>query len=152
MEQTISPSLVREAGNRIQPLARRTPVITSRSVDDQVGCHVFLKCENFQRGGSFKIRGASNLVLSLSPDQLRRGLIAFSSGNHAQATAIAAAHVGARATIVMPEDAPRSKIEPTRALGADIVTYDRLRDDREAIAERVLKERGGTLVPPSTTR
>lgn len=109
---------------------------------------MFLKCENLQRTGAFKIRGASNLILSLSPEELARGVVAFSSGNHAQATAIAAKYAGAQATIVMPEDAPRSKVEATRAAGARIVTYDRLREDREAIAARVLHEQGGTLVPP----
>lgn len=129
-------------------MAQRTPVMTSRSIDARAGSRVFLKCENLQRGGAFKIRGASNLILSLSKAELSRGVVAFSSGNHAQATAIAAKHVGTRATIVMPEDAPRSKMEPTRALGAHIVTYDRLRDDREAIAARELAATGGTLVPP----
>ncbi|MGA2716593.1 MAG: threonine/serine dehydratase [Bryobacteraceae bacterium] len=144
----LSPQLVREAAARIKPLAQRTPVMTSRSIDARAGSRVFLKCENLQRGGAFKIRGASNLILSLSKAELSRGVVAFSSGNHAQATAIAAKHVGTRATIVMPEDAPRSKMEPTRALGAHIVTYDRLRDDREAIAARELAATGGTLVPP----
>jgi threonine dehydratase len=144
----LSPQLIREAAERIKPLARRTPVMTSRSIDERAGSRVFLKCENFQRGGAFKIRGASNLILSLSEAELSRGVVAFSSGNHAQATAIAAKHVGTRATIVMPEDAPRSKMEPTRALGAHIVTYDRLREDREAIAARELAGTGGTLVPP----
>jgi threonine dehydratase len=94
------------------------------------------------------MRGASNLILSLTPAQLRNGIVAFSSGNHAQATAIAAKHVGAPATIVMPEDAPKSKMEPTRALGARIVTYNRFTDDREAIAADVMNETGATLVPP----
>ena len=142
------PQLIREAAERIKPLARRTPVMTSRSIDERAGLRVFLKCENLQRGGAFKIRGASNLILSLSPEELERGVVAFSSGNHAQATAIAAKYAGAQATIVMPEDAPRSKVEATRALGARIVTYDRMREDREAIAARVLAETGGTLVPP----
>ena len=146
--QIISPQLVREAAERIKPLARHTPVMTSRSVDERAGLRVFLKCENLQRGGAFKIRGASNLILSLGPEQLENGVVAFSSGNHAIATAIAAKHVGTQATIVMPEDAPRSKMEPTRALGARIVTYNRSRDDREAMAARVLQETGGTLVPP----
>jgi threonine dehydratase len=145
---TISPQLVREAAERIQPLARRTPVMTSRSVDERAGLRVFLKCENLQRGGAFKIRGASNLILSLPPEQLECGVVAFSSGNHAIATAMAAKHVGAQATIVMPEDAPRSKMEPTRALGARIITYNRSIDDRERMAARILKETGGTLVPP----
>jgi threonine dehydratase len=123
-------------------------VLTSASLDERAGARIFLKCENFQRGGAFKIRGASNLILSLPAAALERGVVAFSSGNHAQAVAIASKHVGTQATIVMPEDAPRSKVEPTRALGARIVTYDRFRDDREAIAHRVLGESGGTLVPP----
>ena len=140
--------MVREAAERIRPLARRTPVMTSRSVDDRAGFSLFLKCENFQRGGAFKIRGAANLILSLSADELKRGIVAFSSGNHAQAVASAAKYVGATATIVMPRDAPRSKMDPTRALGARIVTYDRLRDDREKIAAAVLSETGGVLAPP----
>jgi threonine dehydratase len=144
----ITPQMVLEAADRIRPLARRTPVMTSRSVDQRAGLRVFLKCENLQRGGAFKIRGASNLVLSIPPDDLKRGVVAFSSGNHAQATAIAAKYVGAPATIVMPQDAPKSKMEPTRALGARIVTYDRFHDDREAIAARVLAETEGTLAPP----
>jgi threonine dehydratase len=145
---TISPQLVREAAERIKPLARRTPVMTSRSVDERAGLQVFLKCENLQRGGAFKIRGASNLILSLSPGQLEHGVVAFSSGNHAIATATAAKHTGAQATIVMPEDAPRSKMERTRALGARIITYNRALDDREAIAGGILSDTGGTLVPP----
>ena len=109
---------------------------------------MFLKCENLQRSGAFKIRGASNLILSLSPEQLEHGVVAFSSGNHAIATAIVAKHVGTQATIVMPEDAPRSKMEATRALGARIITYNRALDDREAMAARVLRQTGGVLVPP----
>jgi len=144
----LSPELIREAAERIRPLARRTPVMTSRSVDERAGCRVFLKCENLQRGGAFKIRGASNLILALSKEELAHGVVAFSSGNHAQAVAIAAQYAGTQATIAMPEDAPRSKMVPTRALGARILTYDRLRDDREAIAARVVRETGGTLVPP----
>jgi threonine dehydratase len=144
----VSPELVREAADRIKPLARRTPVMTSKGIDERAGCRVYLKCENLQRGGAFKIRGASNLILSLAPGQLERGVVAFSSGNHAIATAIAAKHVGAQATIVMPEDAPRAKMETTRALGARIITYNRALDDREAMAARVLSDTGGTLVPP----
>ena len=122
--------------------------MTSRSLDERAGVRLFFKCENLQRGGAFKIRGASNLILSLDPKDLERGVVAFSSGNHAQATAIAAKHVGAAATIVMPEDAPQSKMVPTRELGARIVTYNRLTDDREAIATQVMAETGATLVPP----
>jgi threonine dehydratase len=136
----LRPELVREAAERIKPLARRTPVLNYENI--------YFKCENLQRGGSFKIRGASNLILSLTPEQAAKGVVAFSSGNHAQAVAIAAKHVGAPATIVMPQDAPKSKMEPTRELGATIVTYDRLRDDREAIAAKLMGESGATLVPP----
>ncbi len=132
--------LVREAAERIKPLARRTPVLNYENI--------YFKCENLQRGGSFKIRGASNLILSLTAEQAAKGVVAFSSGNHAQAVAIAAKHVGAPATIVMPQDAPKSKMEPTRALGATIVTYNRLTDDREAIAAKLMGETGATLVPP----
>lgn len=146
--RTISPELVREAARRIKPLARRTPVMTSRSIDERAGFRVYLKCENLQRGSAFKIRGASNVILSLAPEQLERGVVAFSSGNHAIATALAAKHVGARATIVMPEDAPRSKMDYVRALGARIVAYNRFTDDREAIAARILDETGGALVRP----
>lgn len=146
--QTISPQLVREAAERVRPLARRTPVMTSSGIDERAGVRVFLKCENLQPGGAFKIRGASNLILSLPPSALERGVVAYSSGNHAIATATAAKYAGAKATIVMPEDAPRSKMDATRALGARIVTYNRFTDDREAMAARVLEETGGTLVPP----
>jgi threonine dehydratase len=145
---TVSPESVCEAAARIKPLARRTPVLTSDTLDERSGLRVFLKCENLQRGGAFKIRGASNLILSLTPEELKNGVVAFSSGNHAIAVAIAAKHVGAQATIVMPEDAPRAKIETVRSLGARIVTYNRLTDDREAIARRILDESGATLVPP----
>ncbi len=109
---------------------------------------VFFKCENLQNGGAFKIRGASNLILSLTPAELARGVVAFSSGNHAIAVALAARHAGASATIVMPADAPRTKLETARALGARIVTYDRLRESREAIAARILEQTGATLAPP----
>ena len=140
--------MVRQAADRIRPLARRTPVMTSHSMDSRSGMSAFFKCENLQRGGAFKIRGAANLVLSIPAEDLPRGVVAFSSGNHAQATAIAARHVGAAATIVMPHDAPRAKMQATRDAGARIVTYDRFTDDREAIAAAVLAETNGTLVPP----
>jgi len=144
----LSPGLIREASSRIRPLARHTPAFTSTSVNQAAGIEVHFKCENLQRGGAFKIRGASNLILSLAREDLRRGVVAFSSGNHAQAVAIAAQHVGAEATIVMPADAPRTKVEATSNHGARIVTYDRSRENREAIAEKILKETGATLVPP----
>lgn len=148
MDAPVSPQMVREAAERIRPLARRTPVMTSLSVDSRAGSQVFFKCENLQRGGAFKVRGAANQVFSIPPADLPRGVVAFSSGNHAQGVAIAARYVGASATIVMPEDAPRSKMEATRDRGARIVTYNRFTDDREAIAAAVLAETNGTLVPP----
>jgi len=139
---------VQQARQRIASIAHRTPALTSRSFNERAGVSAFFKCENFQRGGAFKIRGASNLIFSLSPEERRRGVVAFSSGNHAQATAIAARHVGIPATIVMPTDAPRSKLEATRGYGADIVLYDRLREDREQIGRRLSAEKGAVLVPP----
>ncbi|HLI84959.1 MAG TPA: threonine/serine dehydratase [Bryobacteraceae bacterium] len=139
---------VRAAAERIRPLARRTPVFTSTGFDAAAQKRVFFKCENLQKGGAFKIRGASNLILSLPPAALERGVVAYSSGNHAQAVAIAARHVCAQATIVMPEDAPRSKMDATRSHGARIVTYNRFTQNRERMAEAILKETGATLVPP----
>ena len=148
MPLAIQADDVRAAALRIRPLALRTPVLTSTAFDAKAGVHVFFKCENLQRGGAFKIRGASNLILSLAPETLARGIVAYSSGNHAQAVAIAALHVGAQAHIVMPEDAPRSKMEATRSHGPRIVTYNRLTGNRESIAAAILKETGGVLVPP----
>jgi threonine dehydratase len=139
---------VRAAAERIRPLARRTPVFTSAGFDAEACARVSFKCENLQRGGAFKIRGAANLILSLPQSALANGVVAYSSGNHAQATAIAARHIGVPATIVMPEDAPRSKMEATRAHGARIVTYNRFTESREALAQSILKETGATLVPP----
>jgi threonine dehydratase len=148
MNSTLSPAMVRDAAARIRPLIHRTPVMTSRGADDRAGARIFFKCENLQRGGSFKIRGAANRILSIDPADLPRGVVAFSSGNHAQATAIVAQQAGAPAVIVMPTDAPRAKIEATRDRGARIVTYDRLTEDREKIAAQVLAETNATLVPP----
>jgi threonine dehydratase len=148
MDLAIQADDVRAAAERIRPLARRTPVMTSDSFDAAADKRVFFKCENLQRGGAFKIRGASNLILSLPEEALVRGIVTYSSGNHAQAVAIASKHVGAQATIVMPEDAPRSKLEATRAQGAKIVTYNRRTETRETIAAQILQETGATLVPP----
>ncbi|HJZ96331.1 MAG TPA: threonine/serine dehydratase [Candidatus Solibacter sp.] len=148
MSLAIQADDVRAAAGRIRPLARRTPVMTSTGFDSEAGVRAWFKCENLQRGGAFKIRGASNLMLSLGKDALAHGVVAYSSGNHAQATAIAAEHVRVPATIVMPEDAPKSKMQSTRAHGARIVTYNRFKDSREAIAQSILKETGATLIPP----
>ena len=139
---------IERAAERIRPVAKRTPVMTSRGFDQRAGIHAFFKCENLQTGGAFKIRGAANFVFSIPEADLPRGVVAFSSGNHAQAVAIAARHVGIPATLVMPTDAPRSKMEATRAQGATIVTYDRFNDDRAAIGARIAAETGATLVPP----
>jgi len=148
MPLAINATDVRAAAERIRPLARKTPVMTSAGFDHEAGARAFFKCENLQRGGAFKIRGAANLILSLPRESHARGVVAYSSGNHAQATAIASKHVGAQATIVMPEDAPRSKMESTRSYGAKIVTYNRFTESREALAAGILKESGATLVPP----
>jgi threonine dehydratase len=139
---------IRAAAERIRPIAKRTPVMTSRSFNADAGVSAFFKCENLQTGGAFKIRGASNFVFSIPKDQLAKGVVAHSSGNHAQAVAIAAQFAGIPATLVMPEDAPRAKLEGTRARGAKIVTYDRLTGNREAISARIASETGATMVPP----
>jgi threonine dehydratase len=139
---------VLDAAARLKGVAHRTPVLRSRTLDALVGAEVFLKCENFQRVGAFKFRGAYNAVSRLTPDQLARGVAAYSSGNHAQAVALAARELGTTAVIVMPEDAPRSKRAATEGYGAEIVTYDRYTGDREAIAEALATERGLALIPP----
>jgi threonine dehydratase len=139
---------IRAAAERIRTVARRTPVMSSRSFNSAAGIAAAFKCENFQRGGAFKIRGAANFLLSIPKDELPRGVVAFSSGNHAQAVAIAAKELGTHATIVMPDDAPRSKVEATRAFGAEVVVYDRMREDREAIARKIAGDSGATVVPP----
>lgn len=139
---------IRKASETIAPLAKRTPVMTSGLFNRASGSECFFKCENLQRAGSFKIRGAANFILSMRPDEVARGIVAFSSGNHAQAVALAAASVEARAVIAMPLDAPAAKVEATKAYGAEIVTYDRFREDREAIGRRLASETGAALVPP----
>ncbi|WP_460071807.1 threo-3-hydroxy-L-aspartate ammonia-lyase [Streptomyces sp. YKOK-I1] len=139
---------VRDAAVRLKGVARRTPVLRSRTLDAAVGAEVFLKCENFQRVGAFKFRGAYHAASRLAPEQLARGIAAYSSGNHAQAVALAARELGTTAVIVMPEDAPRSKRAATEGYGAEIVTYDRYTGDREAVARALAAERGLALIPP----
>ncbi|HEX8500212.1 MAG TPA: pyridoxal-phosphate dependent enzyme [Pyrinomonadaceae bacterium] len=139
---------IREAAERIRPLVHRTPVVTSRTFDEAAGRRVFFKCENFQRAGAFKMRGATNKIRSLSAGERARGVVAFSSGNHAQAVALASRDAGARAVIVMPTDAPRTKLAATRGYGAEVVTYDRQREDREEVARRLSEREGLTVVPP----
>ncbi len=136
------------AARRLDGVAHRTPVVTSQSLDERTGTRVFLKCENLQRMGAFKFRGAYNRIAALEDAVRARGVVAFSSGNHAQGVALAARLLGAPATIVMPEDAPLSKLAATRGYGAEVVTYDRRTMNRGAIAEGLARERGATLVPP----
>jgi len=139
---------VRAAAERIDGIATRTPVATSRTLDERVGASVHLKAECFQRGGAFKFRGAYNKISSLSRDQRSRGVLAYSSGNHAQAVSIAAGLLGTSATIVMPEDAPRAKVEATLDYGAEVIRYDRWTEDRDAIGRALAEERGAALVRP----
>ncbi|HEV3087546.1 MAG TPA: pyridoxal-phosphate dependent enzyme, partial [Candidatus Elarobacter sp.] len=129
-------------------VAHRTPVITSSTLDAQAGAHVFLKAENLQRIGAFKFRGAYNKIAQLDSDQKRRGVVAFSSGNHAQGVALAAKLLGVPAVIVMPTDAPAAKLAATRGYGAEIIQYDRHTMNRAEIAAKIAAERGATLVPP----
>jgi threonine dehydratase len=139
---------VREAARRLDGVAHRTPVLTSRTLDRLTGMSVFLKHEGLQRGGSFKFRGAYNAISSLSEEKLARGVAAFSSGNHAQAVALAAGLTGTKAVILMPEDAPPEKVEATEGYGAEVVTYDRYREERSTLADELARERGMVLVPP----
>lgn len=139
---------VRAAAERIRGVAKRTPVLTSRSMDRASGVEAYLKCENFQTGGAFKIRGAANFVFSTPEEQRSKGFVAYSSGNHAQAVAIAAGRAGSRATLVMPLDAPQLKLEATRDQGGVITTYDRYKENREAIGAAIAEKSGATLIPP----
>ena len=139
---------VERAAERIKHVAHRTPVITSRSADERAGARLFFKCENLQRAGAFKFRGAYNALASLTPDERRRGVVAFSSGNHAAAVALAGQLLDTPRIIVMPRDAPAVKRAAAQAYGAEIVLYDRERDDREAIGRRLSQERGLALIPP----
>jgi len=139
---------VQSAAGRLAGQAHRTPVVTSRTFDQIAGCQVFFKCENLQRAGAFKFRGAYNTLSQLTPEQRQRGVVAFSSGNHAQGLALAAKVLRIPATVVMPSDAPQIKVEATRGYGAEIVLYDRLTGDREAIARQLAAERALTVVPP----
>ncbi len=141
------------AAQRLQGHAHRTPVMTSRTANERTGAQVFFKCENFQRMGAFKFRGAFNALAQFSPEQRKGGVIAFSSGNHAQATALSARLLGMPSVIVMPQDSPAAKLAATREYqhgqpGSEVVLYDRYSEDREAIGKRLAAERGMTLIPP----
>lgn len=139
--------LIKEAATRIAGHVHRTPVITSRTFNEVAGCEVFFKCENFQRAGAFKARGATNKILSLTEDEKKRGVIAVSSGNHAQAVALAAREAGARAVVCLPADAPKMKVEGTRGYGADIRFFDRHKDDRDAFGRAIAEREGLVMVP-----
>ena len=149
----IDPDDIAAAAARLQGVARRTPVFTSRTADERTGAQVFFKCENFQRMGAFKFRGAYNALAQFTPAQRRGGVIAFSSGNHAQAIALSARLLGMPSVLVMPQDSPAAKLAATREYqrgqpGSEVVLYDRYTEDREAIGARLAVERSMTLIPP----
>jgi len=150
VDNTILPTAsdIEAAAKRLAGIAVRTPLINAPVLDEVIGARVFLKAETLQRTGSFKFRGAYNKISSIPTDRRSAGVVAYSSGNHAQGVAAAARLLGMRATIVMPADAPRPKRERTLALGAEVVLYDRNTEDRAAIAKKIVAERGATLVPP----
>ena len=139
---------VKAAAERLRGVAHRTPVATSRTLDEWLSAHLFLKCENLQRAGAFKFRGAYNAIAKLAPAERGRGILTYSSGNHAQAIALASRLLGASATIVMPENAPAAKRRATEGYGARIVAYDPAREKREEIAEALRREGDPVLVPP----
>ena len=139
---------VEDAARRLHAHAHRTPVLTSSTVDRLTGAEVFFKCENFQRAGAFKFRGAYNALSRLSPEARRRGVLTFSSGNHAQAIALAGQLLGIPTTIVMPRDAPAVKLDATRGYGGEVVLYERATSHREELGQRLATERGLTLIPP----
>jgi threo-3-hydroxy-L-aspartate ammonia-lyase len=144
----LTSKLIQEARERISSSVHQTPVITSRYFNKVAGVEVFFKCENLQRAGAFKIRGATNKIFSLTPEEKKRGVVAFSSGNHAQAVALAAREAGVRAVVAMPDDAPKSKIAGTRGYGAEVVFYDRHGEDREAVAQEIAAREHRVMVPP----
>ncbi len=139
---------VADADHRLHGMAHRTPVLRSTTADERLGAQLFFKCENLQRTGSFKFRGAFNTLAQFTEEQHRNGVLAFSAGNHAQAIAMSARLLDMPAVIVIPEDAPAAKMAATRGYGAQVVTYNRYTEDREAISRRMAQERGMTLVPP----
>ena len=141
-------NLIHEARERISSRIHRTPVLTSRQFNEIAGKEVFFKCENFQRAGAFKIRGATNKIQSLTPAEKQQGIVAFSSGNHAQAVALAGREAGVRVLVAMPEDAPAAKVAGTRGYGAEVVFYDRHKQDREAFAMDLAERERLIMVPP----
>jgi threo-3-hydroxy-L-aspartate ammonia-lyase len=143
---------VEAAARRIEGVAHRTPVLTSRTADDATGARLFFKCENFQRMGAFKFRGAYNAIASLGAEDRARGVLAFSSGNHAQGMALAGQLLGVAVTILMPIDAPAAKIAATRGYGAEVITFDRYTQDREALTRELAAKRGSSVIPPFNHR
>jgi threonine dehydratase len=144
----LTTDLINEARERITPRIHRTPVVTSRQFNEVAGKEVFFKCENLQRAGAFKIRGATNKIRSLSDEEKRRGIVAFSSGNHAQAVALAGREAGVRVLVAMPDDAPKAKVAATRDYGAQIIFYDRLSEDRQKFALDLADRERLVMVPP----
>jgi threonine dehydratase len=145
---TVTIADLHAAAERIRPYAVRTPLLRNDALDAALGARVFVKAENLQRGGAFKFRGAASAITALDPETRKRGVVAFSSGNHAIAVSTAARMFAIPAVIVMPSDAPRIKLETTRANGADVITYDRVKESREAIGAKLAQERGLSLVKP----
>jgi threonine dehydratase len=139
---------IEAAAERIEGVAHRTPVLTSRTADARTGARLFFKCENFQRMGAFKFRGAYNAVARFSQAQRAAGVLAYSSGNHAQAIALSASLTGIRSAIIMPHDAPALKVQATKEYGGEVIVYDRYKEDREEIGRMLARERGMTLIPP----
>ena len=148
MKTTVTFEDVEAAANRLRGIAHRTPVVTSRTLDGRLGAKVHLKCENLQRAGAFKFRGAYNAVSRLSPEERGSGVLTYSSGNHAQAIALASRLLGTTATIVMPENAPLAKRRATEGYGARVVTYDPAKERREEVATRLRQQGGAILIPP----
>jgi threo-3-hydroxy-L-aspartate ammonia-lyase len=148
MSLAISFDDVAQAAQRLKGVANRTPVLTSRTANELVGAELFFKCENYQRMGAFKFRGAYNALAQFAESQRKAGVCAFSSGNHAQGIALSAQILGMPAAIVMPLDSPAVKMAATRGYGAEVITYDRYKEDREAIGKKLSQERGMTLIPP----
>ena len=139
---------IEAAAERIKGVAHRTPVLTSRTADAQSGAQLYFKCENFQRMGAFKFRGAYNAIARFTEAQRQAGVLTYSSGNHAQAIALSASLTGIRSTIIMPHDAPELKVQATKGYGGEVIVYDRYKENREEIGRRLAHERGMTLIPP----
>jgi threonine dehydratase len=148
MTDQLQYSDIEQAAARIKGVAHRTPVLTSRTANAMAGAELFFKCENFQRMGAFKFRGAYNAISKFSDEQKRAGVLTFSSGNHAQAIALSSSLLGIASAIIMPLDAPELKVRATKGYGGEVITYDRYKENREEIGARLAKERGMTLIPP----